>query len=94
MTALEQLLKLAGNLPLDKLAQYIPLDRLPIDKLAGNAMEKLDELKSRERMSSVDTAWMRMDSPTNLMMIVGVLMFDGPADLPRFHETVRAMITG
>ncbi len=25
-----------------------------------------------ERMSKVDTAWLRMDSPTNLMMIVGV----------------------
>ncbi len=93
MTALEQLLKLAGNLPLDKLAQYIPMDRLPLDKLAGNAMEKLDELKSRERMSSVDTAWLRMDSPTNLMMIVGVLMFDGPADLPRLKRTVEARLS-
>ena len=27
---------------------------------------------SRERMSKVDTAWLRMDSPHNLMMIVGV----------------------
>ncbi|MBS1135842.1 MAG: hypothetical protein H6R02_2983, partial [Burkholderiaceae bacterium] len=25
----------------------------------------------RERMSSVDTAWLRMDSQANLMMIVG-----------------------
>ena len=25
-----------------------------------------------ERMSKVDTAWLRMDSPSNLMMIVGV----------------------
>ena len=28
--------------------------------------------RSGERMSKVDTAWLRMDSPTNLMMIVGV----------------------
>ncbi len=27
---------------------------------------------SRERMSRVDTAWLRMDSPSNLMMIVGI----------------------
>ena len=27
-----------------------------------------------ERMSKVDTAWLRMDSPSNLMMIVGVLV--------------------
>ena len=25
-----------------------------------------------ERMSKVDTAWLRMDSPSNLMMILGV----------------------
>jgi WS/DGAT/MGAT family acyltransferase len=29
-------------------------------------------------MSSVDTAWLRMDSPGNLMMIVGVAMLDRP----------------
>jgi len=28
--------------------------------------------RSGERMSKVDTAWLRMDSPSNLMMIVGV----------------------
>ena len=27
---------------------------------------------TRERMSRVDTAWLRMDSPMNLMMILGV----------------------
>ena len=27
---------------------------------------------SGERMTKVDTAWLRMDSPSNLMMIVGV----------------------
>src|ERR1700674_1667248 len=30
----------------------------------------------RERISGVDTAWLRMDQPTNLMMIVGVMMFE------------------
>ncbi len=30
----------------------------------------------REAMSRVDTAWLRMESPTNLMMITGVLMFE------------------
>ena len=29
-------------------------------------------------MSAVDTAWLRMDSPANLMMIVGVEIFDRP----------------
>ena len=34
----------------------------------------------RERMSSVDTTWLRMDRPNNLMMIVGVWMLEGPVD--------------
>ena len=34
------------------------------------------ERHAREPMSNVDTAWLRMESPTNLMMITGVLMFD------------------
>ena len=43
----------------------------------------------RERISGVDTAWLRMDNPTNLMMIVGVMMFEGElrvADLRRVIE--------
>ncbi len=88
MTVLEQVLKWAGNLPLERIAQYLPLDRIPLDKLAGNAMEMMGELKNRERMTSVDTAWLRMDTPTNLMMIVGVMMFDGPMDAARFKRTL------
>ena len=93
MSTLDQLLKLAGHLPLDKLAQYLPLERLPLDKLAANALGKLDELKNRERMSSVDTAWLRMDTPTSLMMIVGVMMFDGAPDLARIKRTVAARLS-
>jgi diacylglycerol O-acyltransferase len=33
-------------------------------------------MTNRERISGVDTAWLRMDRPTNLMMIVGVWMFE------------------
>jgi diacylglycerol O-acyltransferase / wax synthase len=40
----------------------------------------------REAMSKVDTAWLRMERPTNLMMITGVLMLDGPFDVPRFKR--------
>ncbi len=35
----------------------------------------------RERMSSVDLAWLRMERPTNLMVIVGVDIFKGPVNL-------------
>ena len=42
-----------------------------------------------ERMSAVDAAWLRMDRPTNLMMIVGVIVFDGHVDFPRFRRTIQ-----
>lgn len=88
MSALEQVLKWAGNLPLERLMQYLPLDRIPLDKIAGNAALAMGEFKNRERMSSVDTAWLRMDTPVNLMMIVGVMMFDGPMDMARLKRTL------
>ncbi len=42
-----------------------------------------------ERMSAVDAAWLRMDRPTNLMMIVGVILFDGHVDFARFRKTIE-----
>lgn len=42
-----------------------------------------------ERMSAVDAAWLRMDRPTNLMMIVGVVVFDTRVDFRRFRRTIR-----
>ena len=43
----------------------------------------------RERMSAVDTAWLRMDSDKNLMMIVGVYEFDGKLDFARLRDLLR-----
>ncbi len=40
-------------------------------------------------MSAVDAAWLRMDRPTNLMMIVGVVVFDTRVDFRRFRRTIR-----
>lgn len=45
-------------------------------------------MRSKEPMSKVDTAWLRMESPTNLMMITGVLMLETPLDLARFKKTL------
>ena len=45
-------------------------------------------MSHRVRMSPVDTAWLRMDSPGNLMMIVGVIVFDGPCDEPRLRKVL------
>ena len=44
----------------------------------------------RERISGVDTAWLRMDQPTNLMMIVGVMMFEGRLDVETVARTIAA----
>jgi WS/DGAT/MGAT family acyltransferase len=44
--------------------------------------------RQHEPMSKVDTAWLRMETPTNLMMITGVLMLAEPIDLGRFKRTL------
>jgi len=36
-------------------------------------------------MSSVDAAWLGMEDPTNLMMVTGVMVLDGPVDLKRLR---------
>jgi diacylglycerol O-acyltransferase / wax synthase len=49
-------------------------------------------MNKREKMSSVDTAWLRMDRPTNLMMIVGVLIFEGAVDYERLKSTIASRL--
>ncbi len=44
----------------------------------------------RERISGVDTAWLRMEHPTNLMMIVGVMMFEGKLSVTAVRRIVQA----
>jgi diacylglycerol O-acyltransferase / wax synthase len=44
--------------------------------------------KKRERMSSVDVAWLRMDRPSNLMMICGVLVLGERIDRARLEATL------
>ncbi|HTZ72041.1 MAG TPA: wax ester/triacylglycerol synthase family O-acyltransferase [Acetobacteraceae bacterium] len=41
-----------------------------------------------EKMAAVDTTWLRMDQPTNRMVIVGVLLLGGPVDLDRVERQV------
>jgi WS/DGAT/MGAT family acyltransferase len=47
-------------------------------------------MTSRERISGVDTAWLRMDKPTNLMMIVGVMIFRERLDLAAVRRAIGA----
>lgn len=46
-------------------------------------------MPNRKRMASVDNAWLRMDSPHNLMMITGVMMFDVRIDYERLKRTIE-----
>ncbi|NPC75388.1 wax ester/triacylglycerol synthase family O-acyltransferase [Corallococcus exiguus] len=46
-------------------------------------------MAGRERMSSMDAAWLQMEEPANLMMITAVLWFDGAVDLERLRTVVR-----
>jgi WS/DGAT/MGAT family acyltransferase len=46
----------------------------------------------REKMSPVDTAWLRMDRATNLMMIVGVIVFDRRTDFERLRENIESRL--
>src|SRR5207253_2843429 len=42
-----------------------------------------------EPLSSVDAAWLRMEDPTNLMMVTGVLLFEEPLDFSRVRATLE-----
>ncbi|MGK7294349.1 MAG: WS/DGAT/MGAT family O-acyltransferase [Candidatus Wenzhouxiangella sp. M2_3B_020] len=44
----------------------------------------------RQPIAKVDTAWLRMESPTNLMMITGVMVLDEDVDFDRFKEVVAS----
>lgn len=44
--------------------------------------------QKRQRMSSVDTAWLRMDRPSNLMMICGVMILRERVALRRLKSTI------
>lgn len=39
--------------------------------------------------SNVDTAWLQMEDPTNLMMITGILLLDRPVEFARLRQTLE-----
>jgi len=45
-----------------------------------------------KQMSPVDSAWLHMDEPTNLMMITGVSLLDKPPDFERFRKTLEVRL--
>ena len=52
------------------------------------AEKKAPKLR-REPMSRVDTAWLRMERATNLMMITSVMMFEESMDIDRLKRVVK-----
>ncbi len=45
-------------------------------------------MSKSERMEPVDTTWLRVDRPSNPMVIVGVLMLEGPVDTEELRQTI------
>ena len=48
--------------------------------------------ETSERMSRVDTAWLRMDNDVNLMMIVGVWLVEPAITLDALRERIAAKL--
>ena len=44
---------------------------------------------AKRPLSNVDTALLRMEDPTNLMMITGILVFGAPMDFERLEATLE-----
>ncbi len=51
--------------------------------------EKTAQRGERESMARVDTAWLRMEAPTNRMMITGVMTFESPLSLAGLKEVIE-----
>jgi hypothetical protein len=47
-------------------------------------------MSRREAMSSIDTAWLRMDRPANRMMIIGVLSCERRVSCDRLREAIAS----
>ena len=45
-------------------------------------------MSQSERMSPVDAAWLRMDRPGNLMMIVGIWLLEGPVAIDKVEKQI------
>ena len=62
--------------PIPEPVEPRPGARRPAARAASRARAVRDEVPSHERMSKVDTAWLRMDCDVNLMMIVGIWLIE------------------
>jgi hypothetical protein len=58
----------------------------------GTVKERAKRIRAtrREPMAKVDTAWLRMERPTNPMMITGVLMFAEAMSIAELRRLARS----
>jgi diacylglycerol O-acyltransferase / wax synthase len=63
---------------------------------AGSSIKNhwLSPFKTGKRMSSVDTAWLRMEHSSNLMLINGLMMFDRPMDFQNLRQVLTDRLMG
>ena len=62
--------------------------RLDVAASSGAEINVEGRMSHSERMSSVDTTWLRMDRPANLMMIVAVWVLEGPVALDKVEKQI------
>ena len=48
-----------------------------------------DNVHDGTPLTYVDTAWLHMEDPTNLMMVTGIFIFDRPLDFTRVRDTLQ-----
>ena len=52
-----------------------------------------DSVHDGTPLEAVDTAWLHMEERTNLMMVTGLFLLDGPLDVDDLRETLRERVT-
>jgi WS/DGAT/MGAT family acyltransferase len=52
-----------------------------------------DLVRDGTPLSSVDTAWLHMEDPTNLMMVTGLFVLDGPLSVDELRRTLNVRMT-
>jgi WS/DGAT/MGAT family acyltransferase len=53
-----------------------------------------DNIRVGIPLNNVDTAWLHMEDPTNLMMITGMYIFRQPLDFERVRDTIKYRMVG
>src|SRR5262249_18551533 len=84
------------ELPLEIAHSVLPVCKRGAKAIIGSILRREEKMANRsarrERVSPIDTAWLRMDTPCNLMMIVGVMVLGGGFDFARLRRVVQTRL--